>query len=154
MAPGAFAVTVIARDEPGIQTTLSPMRNSGLFVGPSPAAGRYLLRIDWGGADPGDRGSLFVRPAIGRTRRLLAWRRQAPRPRELLLGAHAMVVEGVPGVRFAVWAPNARRVSVVGDFNTWDGRSPPDAGAAPRGWRLGDLVVLARLAPGALLRAI
>jgi 1,4-alpha-glucan branching enzyme len=38
------------------------------------------------------------------------------------LGAHAMRFEGVEGVHFAVWAPNARRVSVVGDFNRWDGR--------------------------------
>jgi 1,4-alpha-glucan branching enzyme len=38
------------------------------------------------------------------------------------LGAHAIVHEGVGGVHFAVWAPNARRVSVVGDFNEWDGR--------------------------------
>jgi 1,4-alpha-glucan branching enzyme len=38
------------------------------------------------------------------------------------LGAHPMEVEGVAGVRFAVWAPNALRVSVVGDFNGWDGR--------------------------------
>ena len=41
------------------------------------------------------------------------------------LGAHPMVLEGVAGVGFAVWAPNARRVSVVGDFNTWDGRRHP-----------------------------
>ena len=38
------------------------------------------------------------------------------------LGAHPMTVNGVDGVYFAVWAPNAARVSVVGDFNHWDGR--------------------------------
>jgi 1,4-alpha-glucan branching enzyme len=38
------------------------------------------------------------------------------------LGAHPMRHEGVDGVHFAVWAPNAARVSVVGDFNAWDGR--------------------------------
>jgi 1,4-alpha-glucan branching enzyme len=38
------------------------------------------------------------------------------------LGAHLTVHEGAAGVSFAVWAPNARRVSVVGDFNQWDGR--------------------------------
>lgn len=39
-----------------------------------------------------------------------------------ILGAHLMVIDGVEGVHFAVWAPNAMRVSVVGDFNNWDGR--------------------------------
>ena len=38
------------------------------------------------------------------------------------LGAHVMTHEGVEGTHFAVWAPNARRVSIVGDFNAWDGR--------------------------------
>lgn len=38
------------------------------------------------------------------------------------LGAHPMTHQGVRGVLFAVWAPSARRVSVVGDFNQWDGR--------------------------------
>ncbi|MGO8954081.1 MAG: 1,4-alpha-glucan branching protein GlgB [Rhodomicrobium sp.] len=38
------------------------------------------------------------------------------------LGSHPITHEGVPGVLFAVWAPQARRVSVVGDFNHWDGR--------------------------------
>ena len=42
-----------------------------------------------------------------------------------ILGAHACVIDDVPGVRFAVWAPNAERVSVVGDFNRWDGRVNP-----------------------------
>ncbi len=38
------------------------------------------------------------------------------------MGAHIIEHEGASGVHFAVWAPNARRVSVVGDFNAWDGR--------------------------------
>ncbi|HEX2584089.1 MAG TPA: 1,4-alpha-glucan branching protein GlgB [Steroidobacteraceae bacterium] len=38
------------------------------------------------------------------------------------LGAHPAVIDGVSGVHFAVWAPTAQRVSVVGDFNFWDGR--------------------------------
>jgi 1,4-alpha-glucan branching enzyme len=41
------------------------------------------------------------------------------------LGAHPMVVGGTPGVFFAVWAPNALRVSAIGDFNNWDGRRHP-----------------------------
>ncbi|MFO7537903.1 MAG: 1,4-alpha-glucan branching enzyme, partial [Chloroflexota bacterium] len=41
------------------------------------------------------------------------------------LGAHLVEIDGVAGVRFAVWAPNALRVSVVGDFNNWDGRRHP-----------------------------
>ncbi len=42
-----------------------------------------------------------------------------------VLGAHAYVADGIAGVRFATWAPNAERVSVVGDFNHWDGRCNP-----------------------------
>ncbi len=42
-----------------------------------------------------------------------------------MLGSHAVTLEGVAGVRFAVWAPNAERVSVVGEFNQWDGRVNP-----------------------------
>ncbi len=41
------------------------------------------------------------------------------------LGAHVHEVDGIGGVLFAVWAPNAGRISVVGDFNRWDGRAHP-----------------------------
>ncbi len=61
------------------------------------------------------------------------------------LGAQAMTIDGIAGVRFAVWAPNARRVAVVGDFNSWDRRRHPmrvrhDAGI----WEL----FVPRVAPG------
>jgi 1,4-alpha-glucan branching enzyme len=41
------------------------------------------------------------------------------------LGAHPRTVEGIDGVLFATWAPNAERISIVGDFNDWDGRAHP-----------------------------
>lgn len=49
------------------------------------------------------------------------------------LGAHPMTVNRVPGVYFAIWAPNAQRVSVVGDFNQWDGRIHPMQKSASTG---------------------
>jgi 1,4-alpha-glucan branching enzyme len=53
------------------------------------------------------------------------------------MGAHIMEHEGVHGVHFAVWAPNARRVSVVGDFNQWDGRRLPMRRCGPTGiWEI------------------
>ena len=57
-----------------------------------------------------------------------------------------MTIDGVRGVRFAVWAPNARAVSVVGDFDTWDPRRHPMRLRFPAGvWEL----FVPRLAPGA-----
>lgn len=53
------------------------------------------------------------------------------------LGAHPAVIDGIAGVQFAVWAPNALRVSVVGDFNAWDGRRHPMRNRLPLGvWEL------------------
>jgi 1,4-alpha-glucan branching enzyme len=53
------------------------------------------------------------------------------------LGAHVREVSGVRGVQFAVWAPNAMRVSVVGDFNQWDGRVHPMRNRGPSGiWEI------------------
>jgi len=53
------------------------------------------------------------------------------------LGAHMLELDGVRGVHFAVWAPNAQRVSVVGDFNHWDGRVHPMRKLVPAGvWEI------------------
>ncbi|HXT38099.1 MAG TPA: 1,4-alpha-glucan branching enzyme, partial [Chloroflexota bacterium] len=49
------------------------------------------------------------------------------------LGAHPRTVDGVEGVHFAVWAPNARSVSVTGDFNDWDTRTHPMRRRGPGG---------------------
>ncbi|MCO6411312.1 MAG: 1,4-alpha-glucan branching protein GlgB [Thiogranum sp.] len=65
------------------------------------------------------------------------------------LGAHVHEVDGVGGVLFAVWAPNAERVSVVGDFNRWDGRCHPMRVRGGSGvWEL----FIPDLAPGALYK--
>ena len=53
------------------------------------------------------------------------------------LGAHVKVIDEVPGVHFSVWAPSAQRVSVVGDFNNWDGRTHPMRKLVPSGvWEI------------------
>jgi len=66
-----------------------------------------------------------------------------------LLGAHVCTIDGIPGVRFAVWAPNAERVSVVGDFNEWDGRRQPlDVHGASGVWT----IFIPGLAPGSLYK--
>ena len=65
------------------------------------------------------------------------------------LGAHPCVIDDVPGVRFAVWAPNAERISVVGDFNNWDGRMHPMRSRGGGGvWEL----FLPGLEPGAFYK--
>ena len=53
-----------------------------------------------------------------------------------VMGAHPRRVDGRDGVRFAVWAPRARRVSVVGDFCDWDGRRHPMRGSRSGIWEL------------------
>ncbi|OFZ97708.1 MAG: 1,4-alpha-glucan branching enzyme [Betaproteobacteria bacterium RBG_19FT_COMBO_58_11] len=66
-----------------------------------------------------------------------------------MLGAQPMALQGVQGVSFAVWAPNAERVSVVGDFNRWDGRAHPMRTLGASGvWQL----FIPDLAPGCLYK--
>jgi 1,4-alpha-glucan branching enzyme len=124
LLPGAFSVTAVARDEPSLRTILDPVRQSGLFVGQSPGAGPYILLIDWGGPTQETEDPYSFGPLLGE---LDVYLLAEGKHQDLAdcLGAHPMMVDGVPGVRFAVWAPNARRASVVGDFNTWDGRRHP-----------------------------
>jgi 1,4-alpha-glucan branching enzyme len=65
------------------------------------------------------------------------------------LGAHIRIVSDVAGVHFAVWAPSAQRVSVVGDFNRWDGRVHPMRARGSSGvWEL----FLPELAEGAIYK--
>jgi 1,4-alpha-glucan branching enzyme len=65
------------------------------------------------------------------------------------LGAHTHEVDGVAGVLFAVWAPNAERVSVVGEFNRWDGRRHPMRVRGGSGvWEL----FIPEIAPGTLYK--
>src|SRR5690606_20053667 len=53
------------------------------------------------------------------------------------LGSHRVTIGVVTGVHFAVWAPNAQRVSVIGDFNRWDGRVNPMRKLIPSGiWEI------------------
>ena len=66
-----------------------------------------------------------------------------------VLGAHVTTHHKIDGVHFAVWAPNARRVSVVGDFNNWDGRRHPMRPAGQTGvWE----VFLPQVGEGALYK--
>ncbi len=65
------------------------------------------------------------------------------------LGAHVHEANGICGVLFAVWAPNAARVSVVGDFNRWDGRAHPMRSHGSNGiWEL----FIPDIAPGTLYK--
>jgi 1,4-alpha-glucan branching enzyme len=65
------------------------------------------------------------------------------------LGAHHRTIDGVEGFQFAVWAPGAKRVSVIGEFNNWDGRAHPMRVRGGSGvWEL----FIPDLAPGGLYK--
>ncbi len=82
----------------------------------------YLLRVDYkGGASFTLRDPYSFRPTFGELDTYLVAEGRHERIWERL-GAHPRHHQGVYGTSFAVWAPTARSVSVVGDFNSWDGR--------------------------------
>ncbi len=121
--PGARAVTLLARDSGQELGRLEKLHPGGLFAGPARPA-PYRLRIEWPGSvqeteDPYDFGLLLGPLDL----HLFAEGRHFEMGR--VFGAQPMEIDGIAGVRFAVWAPNARRVSVVGGFNGWDGRRHP-----------------------------
>ncbi len=125
-APDAGEVTLIERDSGEAVTTLERIDPEGFFSGSAgkrdPFAYRLRLRagnMEWEREDPYAFG-----PVLGELDEyLLAEGRHEELYRRL--GAHPLTHGGVEGTAFAVWAPNARRVSVVGDFNAWDGRRHP-----------------------------
>jgi 1,4-alpha-glucan branching enzyme len=121
-APGAQGVAVRAAD--GGVHALSAVRD-GLFAGPFAAsAPDYVLQIDWSGVIQETEDPYAFGTVLGDLDLHLIAQGQHGELADCL-GAQAVEMQGVQGVRFAVWAPNARRVSVVGDFNAWDGRRHP-----------------------------
>ncbi|MES2933639.1 MAG: 1,4-alpha-glucan branching protein GlgB [Pseudomonadota bacterium] len=127
--PGAIGVAVIDSDsgeEVVIldRVTLDHVAFTDLFAAPlldrlEPFP--YRLRINWGTHVQDLEDAYRFGPVLGEIDIWLFAEGTHRRPYEKL-GAHPVVIDGVAGVSFAVWAPNARRVSVVGDFNGWDDR--------------------------------
>ncbi|HEY3285939.1 MAG TPA: 1,4-alpha-glucan branching protein GlgB [Gemmatimonadaceae bacterium] len=118
--PGAERVEVVARNGRTIGT-LVRRHPAGLFSGPIARRMRYVLRAHRGGDEWIVDDAFAYGPVLGP---MDDWLMGEGTHANLYdrLGAHPMVHEGTRGVHFAVWAPNARRVAVVGDFNQWDGR--------------------------------
>ena len=122
--PAAETMAAIAAD--GTETALPPVPVDGargLFAGPV-GPGPYRLRAGglghvWEMHDPYSFG-----PVLGEMDEYLIGEGSHRRLWHAL-GAHVMTHEGVEGTHFAVWAPNAERVSVVGEFNAWNGRQHP-----------------------------
>jgi 1,4-alpha-glucan branching enzyme len=123
LLPAARAV--VLRGPEGAGTAMAACAAAGLFEAPWPAAVPYRLEVSWpeGPAVLLDDPYRFG-PVLGEMDSWLLAEGTHLRPFEVL-GAHPRERDGVRGTDFAVWAPNAMRVSVVGDFNAWDGRRHP-----------------------------
>ncbi len=123
-APGADAVTVIDAATGLEAGELQRLHPAGFFAGPVTTTGAYRLRISQGAATWETEDPYAFPPILGDIDIYLLGE---GRHRDFghAMGAHPAESLGIPGVRFAVWAPNAQRVSVVGDFNGWDGRRHP-----------------------------
>lgn len=125
--PGAAQVDACSPCGQTVLATLAQSHADGVFEGVVPAdmPGDYRLRVRWHDGqtalldDPYRFGAV-----LGETDVWLLGEGTHLRPYEVM-GATCRELQGVAGTAFAVWAPNASRVSVVGDFNFWDGRRHP-----------------------------
>jgi len=121
--PGARSVTALT---PRGTAPLTALHDDGLFEGLLPTGhASYRLHACWmsGAEDEFDDPYRFG-AVLGEMDVWLLGEGSHLRPYEVL-GAIPRTMDGVAGTAFAVWAPNALRVSVVGDFNHWDGRRHP-----------------------------
>ena len=124
LLPGAKRVALWSRDKTRKLGDLAPIGPTGVFEGPLAEGTDYLLAIDWPNAAQETEDPYSFDLLLGALDLHLF---SEGRHLELgaQFGARPMTIDGVRGVRFAVWAPNARRVAVVGDFNGWDTRPHP-----------------------------
>jgi 1,4-alpha-glucan branching enzyme len=142
--PHAVAVDLLARDSQAKLADMQASRVPGLFVCRLAEAQPYLLRIRWAQGEQLTEDPYSFAPLLGEMD-LYLFAEGNHRDLGRCFGAQCLSVDGVAGVRFAVWAPNARRVSVVGPFNGWDGRRHPMRLRHPAGvWE----IFIPRLAPG------
>lgn len=134
--PGAQSVEVLRRGDRSSLGILSTGEITGLFEGRVAEAAPYLLRIQWSTGIQETEDPYAFGPLLGELDLHLFNEGRHFRLADAL-GANVVSVDGTLGVRFAVWAPNAERVSVIGDFNSWDDRRHPMRLRFPSGiWEL------------------
>ena len=133
--PGAEGVELLATDGHSLGA-MQCADAQGLFELHLNEHQGYRLRIQWPDGPQETEDPYAFGPLLGD---LDLYRFAEGNHRELwrCLGAQVETRDGITGVRFAVWAPNAQRVSVVGPFNSWDGRRHPMRLRYPAGvWEL------------------
>ncbi len=122
--PDVDHVEVLRRDNGLKLGTLRRVDDAGFWSGLIPDAAAYRFRVSTNGSSYDLEDAYSFPPLLGEIDIYLLGEGRH-RDFAKVLGAHVVEIDDVNGVRFAVWAPNARRVSVVGSFNNWDGRRHP-----------------------------